>query len=197
MTRPLPEEGSPVVPLENRGANPRAPRAVSRQAADSSGQGDGGAPAGNDAGTGGAGGAPAACGYHGQGRVLDVGTDIELCLPPAVCNPETCPPSFADCVNGACVFKGGYKGLETLPEAWATQYCSLAAQACHGVSQLEFPRSPPRRSERRPATPCAETLRLARRNASASWPPRRWSSATARRRSIRPRRSAWTFGGSA
>jgi hypothetical protein len=71
--------------------------------------------------------------------VLDVTPDIELCLPPVFCNPETCPPRLGDCVNGACVFKDGYKGLETLPQAWATQYCSLSAQACHGVSQLEFP----------------------------------------------------------
>jgi hypothetical protein len=37
------------------------------------------------------------------------------------------------------VFRGAYRGLETLPEAWATYYCTLSTGGCHGVTQLEFP----------------------------------------------------------
>src|SRR6266511_1082647 len=90
--------------------------------------------------SGGAGGAPVTCGYKNMGQVLNVTPQIQLCLPATICKPETCPPGLGDCVNGKCIYRPGYKGLETLPEAWATQYCSLlgaAATSCHGVSQLE------------------------------------------------------------
>jgi hypothetical protein len=79
------------------------------------------------------------CGWHGQGRKLSVATDVELCVPKVVCNAETCPPALADCVNGACVYKNGYQGLATFPEAWATYYCDLPGGGCHGVTQLQFP----------------------------------------------------------
>ncbi len=75
----------------------------------------------------------------GQGKVLDVAADIRLCLPPTVCAPETCPHELGDCVNGECVFKAGYLGLATLPEAWATKYCDLNAGTCNGVSQIQPP----------------------------------------------------------
>jgi hypothetical protein len=74
-----------------------------------------------------------------MGRVVNVTSQVQLCLPSTVCKPETCPPGLGDCVNGACIFKTGYKGVETLPEAWATQYCSLTNGSCHGVTQLEPP----------------------------------------------------------
>ncbi len=101
--------------------------------------------AGSSGKAGGAGSAGAAgqtgtgCGYEARGKVLQIGADIELCLPPVVCNAETCPPPLGDCVAGVCQFHGDYRGLATLPEAWATHYCDLAGQGCHGVSQLEFP----------------------------------------------------------
>ncbi len=106
--------------------------------------GQGGATVGTGgSATGGSGsdGAPgASCGYKDTGHVLNVGSQIQLCIPASICKPETCPPGLGDCVNGKCVFRSGYAGLETLPEAWVTQYCSLsgaAAGSCHGVSQLE------------------------------------------------------------
>ena len=85
----------------------------------------------------GASGAPTACGYQGQGHVLAVSADITLCIPPQHCLPETCPPTLGSCVNDQCVFKAGYKGLETLPEAWTTHYCDLQSGACQGVHQFE------------------------------------------------------------
>ena len=78
-----------------------------------------------------------ACGYQGQGHVLNVTPDIALCIPPQTCLPETCPPTLGSCVNGQCVFNAGYKGLETLPEAWATHYCDLQAGTCQGVHQFD------------------------------------------------------------
>jgi hypothetical protein len=35
------------------------------------------------------------------------------------------------------VFKRGYEGLQTLPEAWTTHYCDLQSGACQGVHQLD------------------------------------------------------------
>src|SRR5262249_42775727 len=64
---------------------------------------------------------------------------IDVCLPKVVCTSETCPPSLGKCVAGACVFSAGYQGLRTLPQAWATYYCTLSTGGCHGVTQLEFP----------------------------------------------------------
>jgi hypothetical protein len=69
--------------------------------------------------------------------VLAVSADITLCIPPQHCLPETCPPTLGSCVNDQCVFKTGYKGLETLPEAWTTHYCDLQSGACQGVHQLD------------------------------------------------------------
>jgi hypothetical protein len=86
---------------------------------------------------GGAGGAPLACGYKGMGHVLNVSAGISLCIPPQTCLPETCPPTVGSCVNDQCVFKPGYQGLQTLPEAWTTHYCDLQSGACQGVHQLD------------------------------------------------------------
>ena len=108
--------------------------------AGTSGSASGGA---NSAGAGGVtaggtGGAQSiACGYKGQGHVLNVSADIALCIPPQTCLPETCPPTLGSCVSGQCVFKPGYQGLESLPEAWATHYCDLKSGACQGVHQLD------------------------------------------------------------
>jgi hypothetical protein len=103
-----------------------------------SGVGAGGAGAGAGTSSAGAGGgASLACGYKGQGHVLDVTPDIALCIPPQTCLPETCPPTLGSCVNDQCVFNAGYHGLETLPEAWATHYCDLQAGACQGVHQFD------------------------------------------------------------
>jgi hypothetical protein len=79
------------------------------------------------------------CGYKNTGRVLTVAKNIELCMPQTVCTTETCPPGLGDCKAGTCVFKAGYKGVETLPEAWATHYCDLSQGGCHGVTQIAFP----------------------------------------------------------
>jgi hypothetical protein len=100
---------------------------------DANGAGETGAPgtdAGNDAG---------ACGYKGEGKPLHVSAGVDLCMPPVVCDPETCPPPLGSCVNGACVFGSGYDGVSTLPEAWATHYCALSTGGCHGVTQNSFP----------------------------------------------------------
>lgn len=79
-----------------------------------------------------------ACGWRGEGRALAVAPDVEVCLPKVVCNAETCPPQLGTCVAGACQYKAGYSGLQTLPEAWATYYCDLQAGGCHGVTQVHF-----------------------------------------------------------
>ncbi len=79
------------------------------------------------------------CGYGGKGQALHVADGIDVCLPPVVCTAETCPPALGKCVDGACTFQGSYAGLKTLPEAWATYYCTLSTGGCHGVTQLEFP----------------------------------------------------------
>ena len=42
-------------------------------------------------------------------------------------------------MNNQCVYKPGYQGLATLPEAWATQYCSLAVGSCNGVLGAQTP----------------------------------------------------------
>jgi hypothetical protein len=83
--------------------------------------------------------AGAACGWHGEGRVLDVAANVQVCMPKVVCNAETCPPQLGACVSGTCQYKTGYQGLKTLPEAWATYYCDLPTGGCHGVSQIHFP----------------------------------------------------------
>ena len=82
---------------------------------------------------------PIPCGPNGEGRILSIGSNIELCLPKTTCTSETCPPPLGECVEGECVFKGDYKGLATLPEAWATWYCDLSTESCHGVTQINFP----------------------------------------------------------
>lgn len=79
------------------------------------------------------------CGYQGRGTPLTVSSSIALCLPPVTCTAEVCPPALGDCVNGACVFHAGYAGVATLPEAWATYYCTLSTGGCNGVTQLEPP----------------------------------------------------------
>jgi hypothetical protein len=70
---------------------------------------------------------------------LHVADNLDLCMPPVVCTSETCPPTLGDCVNGRCVFKTGYSGVQTLPEAWVTYYCELSTAGCHGVTQIEYP----------------------------------------------------------
>jgi hypothetical protein len=80
-----------------------------------------------------------ACGYEDAGVSVHVATDVDVCLPPVVCDPETCPPGEGTCVGGKCVFAAGYHGIATQPEAWVTYYCDLTTGGCHGVTQLEFP----------------------------------------------------------
>jgi hypothetical protein len=80
-----------------------------------------------------------ACGYKDAGTTLHVAPNIDVCLPPVYCTSETCPPGLGQCVEGKCVFQGGYEGLKTLPEAWSTYYCDLSSGGCHGVTQIEFP----------------------------------------------------------
>lgn len=104
-----------------------APDATSPFDAGETGGGDGGTTL--DAGE--------ACGQAG-GRAVTIAEDIQVCLPPVVCNPETCPPGLGTCVDGECRFLGDYRGLATYPEAWATHYCDLLGGGCHGVSQVEF-----------------------------------------------------------
>ncbi len=116
---------------------------ASNGGASNGGAGNGGAGAsggGAGASGGGAGGGGGTgCGRDGRGTSVRLAEGIELCLPPTVCTAETCPPSVADCVSGRCVFRGAYAGLATLPEAWATYYCTLSTGGCHGVTQLDFP----------------------------------------------------------
>lgn len=77
--------------------------------------------------------APASCGYHDQGQRVPIGPDVEICLPPVACTPsETCPRGLGDCVDGRCVPRAGYRGLATVPEAWATYYCELSTGGCDG-----------------------------------------------------------------
>jgi hypothetical protein len=87
-------------------------------------------------GAGGAGGGTSGmpCGYKNQGHTLNIGADIQLCLPPVVCSPnETCLPGLGSCVGGQCIYKAGYDGLATLPQAWATEYCDLTLGQCNGI----------------------------------------------------------------
>lgn len=73
------------------------------------------------------------CGYQSRGRVLQVASGVAVCLPPSTCNPsENCPRGLGDCVDDQCLPKPGYRGLATLPEAWATYYCDLATGGCDG-----------------------------------------------------------------
>ena len=78
------------------------------------------------------------CGYKGTGTPRTIAPGIELCVPQVVCTAETCPPPVGTCSAGSCVFAGGYKGLATLPEAWATYYCDLTTGGCHGVTQIDY-----------------------------------------------------------
>jgi hypothetical protein len=121
---------------------------------DAGGEADGGAPP-VDGGETGGGSAPAdggphadggsqsdggvACGYRGRGARLEISSDIAICTPPVVCDPETCPPPLGECVNGRCTYRQGYQGLRTLPEAWVTYYCMLSGGGCHGVTQINYP----------------------------------------------------------
>jgi hypothetical protein len=124
------------------GGSNQAGSPASTAGATSSGNGFGGASSAGASGAmssevGGTGGASSACGYKGQGHVLNVSANVSLCIPPQTCLPETCPPTVGSCVNDQCVFKPGYQGLETLPEAWTTQYCDLQSGACQGVHQFD------------------------------------------------------------
>ena len=106
------------------------------QAETSAGDGDGDGD--STSGDGDGDGDPDACGYQDQGTRTIIGDDIELCLPPTICNLETCPADLGTCVGGLegeCVFHEGYEGLATLPEAWATWYCDLET-GCLGT--LEY-----------------------------------------------------------
>jgi hypothetical protein len=78
----------------------------------------------------------ASCGVGGH--VLHVADGIDVCMPPTVCTSETCPPPLGKCEKGVCTFLGSYRGLQTMPEAWATYYCTLSSGGCHGVTQQEF-----------------------------------------------------------
>jgi hypothetical protein len=107
------------------GGSNQAGSPASTAGATSSGNGFGGASSAGASGAmssevGGTGGASSACGYKGQGHVLNVSANVSLCIPPQTCLPETCPPTVGSCVNDQCVFKPGYQGLETLPEACAS-----------------------------------------------------------------------------
>lgn len=79
------------------------------------------------------------CGYQHRGTPLHVAAGLDLCMPPVVCNAETCPPTLGRCVDGACRFNAGYAGVRTTPEAWTTYYCTLSTGGCHGVTQIEYP----------------------------------------------------------
>jgi hypothetical protein len=83
--------------------------------------------------------AGAACGYLDAGVTLHVASGLDVCLPKVACNAETCPPQLGDCVNDACVFRAGYEGVATFPEAWVTYYCDLTTGGCHGVTQIQYP----------------------------------------------------------
>lgn len=97
------------------------------------------------------------CGYQSRGERVQIGTDIELCLPPVVCTPsETCPRGLGDCVNGKCIFKPGYRGLATLAEAWTTQYCDLKTGGCNGSVQDPLPYDVARQIARDFGPVCAE-----------------------------------------
>lgn len=79
----------------------------------------------------------ATCGYNSSGHTVQVADGISVCLPANICTAETCPPPLGTCVDGACAMKPGYKGVQTLPEAWVTQYCLLSSGGCSGVTQVE------------------------------------------------------------
>jgi hypothetical protein len=78
-----------------------------------------------------------ACGYNNAGQLLHVADNLDVCLPPTSCTSEVCPPPLGTCVQGQCVMKAGYAGIQTLPQAWATYYCQLSTGGCDGVSQVE------------------------------------------------------------
>ena len=69
--------------------------------------------------------------------ILEITPEIQVCLPPHMCNPETCPPTLGNCVADVCEYKNGYNGLATLPEAWATWYCEISTGGCQGVTSVE------------------------------------------------------------
>ncbi|MDJ0764495.1 MAG: hypothetical protein QNJ97_16075 [Myxococcota bacterium] len=77
------------------------------------------------------------CGWQDEGKVHYVTDDIQLCLPPTICNLETCQADLGSCPNGPdgeCIYADGYDGLRTFPEAWATWYCELTDQGgCQGT----------------------------------------------------------------
>ena len=105
-----------------------------------SGSGQAGSGQAGSTQTGGASGSSATgCGWKGEGTPLHVGPNLDVCMPKVVCNAETCPPALGSCVNGACQYKPGYEGIATVPEAWATYYCTLSTGGCHGVTQVDFP----------------------------------------------------------
>jgi hypothetical protein len=97
-----------------------------------SGERDGATGGGSDGG---------GCGYQGRGTALHVATGIDVCLAPAVCTSETCPPGAGKCVGGSCAFTPGYEGIATLPQAWATYYCDLTSSGCNGVTQVNPPQT--------------------------------------------------------
>jgi hypothetical protein len=135
-----PSGGAPSAGNTAGGATSQAGASESNAGAGDPGTGAGGVSSAGSAGApsgGTAGGTVIACGYKSQGHVLNVSADISLCIPPQTCLAETCPPTLGSCVNDQCVFKAGYQGLQTLPEAWATHYCDLQSGACQGVHQLD------------------------------------------------------------
>lgn len=77
--------------------------------------------------------------YCAPDAELKVIGNSRICIPKTVCTAETCPPDLGTCVNGTCVYKNGYKGLETYPVAMTTYYCGLSDGGCHGVTQNVYP----------------------------------------------------------
>ncbi|KAJ3319999.1 hypothetical protein HDV06_005733 [Boothiomyces sp. JEL0866] len=79
------------------------------------------------------------CGYQNTGKLLQVKSDVTICMPQTACTAETCPPGLGNCVNNQCVFIGGYLGIQSDTTPWSTYYCTLASGDCDGVSQVETP----------------------------------------------------------
>ena len=94
-----------------------------------------------------------------EGRPLKIdakeGKKITVCIPPQKCKAENCPPMVGKCnpayddkiISGddlvkrdlsgkvievaGCQYSKDYKGLNTLPEAWYTNYCAIAKGKPH------------------------------------------------------------------
>jgi len=73
--------------------------------------------------------------------LLSITANISVYVPWQHCAPENCPPDLGTCdaQTNTCVFMSGYEGLATLKEAYATEYCSLTADGCLGVTYINTP----------------------------------------------------------